>query len=187
MQLLWTGAVPSVQQDVAEVSSTAITPVSEDLEVSEETAPATVTSFLEAPGPVGGLSRHALGSYPVPSRLPKGLASASSDVQNQHNNLVNDSISTVGTFAEKELSEGYGKGSVPFFVGLEPTIIDGQQFDNLFATAPELGPMHSDDSMTRANVDESSRESVIAVSRANALRAVERSQFAALISATTRG
>jgi hypothetical protein len=184
---MWASAVPSVQKDVAEVSSTAITPVTEDMEVSEKTAPATVTSFLDSPGPVGGLSRHALGSYGVPSRRSRGDASASSDVQNKHNSIVNDRISTVGTFAEKELTEGYGKGSTPFFVGLEPTIIDGQQFDNLYATAPELGPMHADDSMTRANVDESVRESVIAVSRANALRAVERSQFAAFISATTRG
>lgn len=85
----------------------------------------------------GGLTATQLASFVLPSMqyAPVPAANTGDAVQAQ----VNDGIATKGTAAAREASGAWGHGTMKVVEGIEPTIVDGQQFggDYFAADRPE--------------------------------------------------
>lgn len=80
----------------------------------------------------GGLSTNTLASHVIPTEKYAPLVTnASEDLFT----ATNKQVSSSGTAAAKELTGEWGHGTFKVVEGIEPTIVDGTQFDNLYFKA----------------------------------------------------
>lgn len=189
MHILWGGGPQPVTPEVSRVSSTAVRVVDDQAPAAvEETRPHDTTGVVTDPRSPGGLTDHQLASFVIPSERAPARLDASSNEQNAHNSIVDDKISVVGHAAAKEARDGYGKGTFKVVVGLQPALIDGTDFLDVYATAPPRPDNHSDLSLTSSALNaDPTIEALIAQSRANTKQAIETSQYSAFIDGMTRG
>lgn len=80
----------------------------------------------------GGLTTHTQASHVIPSeKYSPSIGNSSEDLFT----IVNSRISSAGTAAAREMAGEYGHGTMQVVEGIEPTIVDGQQFDNVYFKA----------------------------------------------------
>jgi hypothetical protein len=85
--------------------------------------------FTSAKHEDGGLTTNTLSSHVTPSeRYIPTITNADQDLFT----ATNSQVSSSGTAAAKELTGRWGHGTFKVVEGIEPTIVDGTQFDNLY-------------------------------------------------------
>jgi hypothetical protein len=83
----------------------------------------------------GGLTERNLASFITPGQ--QGTPIPSAYVNDNPNDIVNNSISSSGTAAEREAAGQWGHGTLTVVEGIEPTIRDGQAFGETYFHAPK--------------------------------------------------
>jgi hypothetical protein len=95
-------------------------------------APPDYNQFTSDSREDGGLTTNTLASHVTATQqyVPT-ITNASEDLFSK----VNDQISSSGTAAAKEMTGQTGHGTMKVVEGIEPTLVDGTQFDNLYFKA----------------------------------------------------
>lgn len=171
------GAVPA---DEAVVRSTTDI-VDQDAPSAEQSHTPDFNEFESDPNPYLGMGSRQKASFVIPSEkyVPATLGATASYEEGIEK--INRQVSSSGTAAAREATGEWGHGTIKSVEGIEPTIVDGQQYGDTFA---KMSPVQSQqgvsDYMTPA--DRADRETVAAdgaTGAANSRRAVQSSQYAA--------
>jgi hypothetical protein len=126
----------------------------------------------------GGLTERNLASYVQPSE--KYIPFQIGDANQQHNEIVNQQVSTSGTAAGREAQGEWGHGTFKVVEGIEPTIVDGREFGPHFFKSTERPDAGSGDYMSpAAPADPATRVGAQAAGVQGARAAVADSQYSA--------
>lgn len=173
--LLYTAGARSKVPDTVENASSTVTVVTDDAP-STMPAPPDTNELRTDPQTDGGLTTHNLSSYVVPREFyHPNIGDANSWGRTQE--ALNSSISTVGSAAQREASGDWGHGTLPYLVGIEPTI-NGTAFNETYfdARTPDIQEGAGAYMTPARQTDDIVAAQTLAQSRRNA-RAAARSQY----------
>ena len=172
-----------VPSDDAAVRSTVTVVTPEEAPAVQEHSPDYNETFTD-PDTGGGLTSRQVASHVVPSVQYVPLTG---DANDDHNAIVNRQVSTSGTAAAKELTGRWGHGTLMSVQGIEPAIVDGQQFTEDYFKAPERTTQEDVRNMMTpaANSEPDTMAAAQTLGEANARAAVNASQYAAFHHAMT--
>lgn len=178
---------PDLPADAEEIRST-VTEV-------DNSAPAAVASegpdynqFLSDHDTEGGLTTRQVASAVTPS-MKAPVRVEGSDLGRVADERVNETYPNGGTAAAREASGEWGHGTLKIVEGIEPTIVDGQQFGGEYFAAGERPINATTDYMTAVSQPDAA---VAATGADNARDAVSQSQtgvniYAAMLSGFQNG
>lgn len=171
------GSVPADEAVVR--STTAI--VDDDAPAAEYDSAPDFNEIETDRNPYLGLTSRQVASHVIPSEQYVPATIGATDSYEAGIERINRQVSSSGTAAAREATGEWGHGTFKAVEGIEPSIVDGQQFGDTFA---KMDPVQSQqgvsDYMTPS--DRSDRETVAADAATGAARsreAVNASQYAA--------
>lgn len=117
-------------RDEAVIRSTTNTVNNDAPPAMQESAP-DYNNFTSDKREDGGLTPNTLASHVVPTEKYSPIQT------NQNTDLysINESLSAKGTAAAREMAGEYGHGTMKVVEGIEPVLVDGTRFDNVYFKA----------------------------------------------------
>ena len=179
------GSVPADEATVR--STTAI--VDQDAPSAEQDGAPDFNETETDHNPYLGLTSRQKASFVIPSEryVPATIGATASYEEGVEK--INRQVSSSGTAAAREASGEWGQGTIKAVEGIEPTIVDGQQYGDTFA---KMTPVESQNGVSQYMTpsDRSDRETVAADAATGAMRArraVNASQYAAFYDGIMKG
>ena len=130
------GRVAPMTRDVDVINSTTQT-VDNDAPVQMADRAPDRNEFVHSTVDAGGLSTNLLASHVTPSlKSPPITGNSGTDFAGP----INSQIATSGTAAQREASGEWGHGTLQITEGIEPTIVDGTQFNESYFAAHKVIP-----------------------------------------------
>ena len=170
-----------VQRDEAVIRSTTNV-IDNDAPSATETASPGFNELENDKSEAGGLTPNQLSSHIEPSqRYVPAIGNASEDLFTD----VNKQVSSSGTAAQREAQGHWGHGTYLAVEGIEPTIVDGQQFkEEYFSAYRPLAPNGSSTDFMLPVIDDPSTNARMALlGRRRAQRARMASAYTAFYAA----
>jgi len=178
--LLFVHGRDGVPADEATVRSTTAI-VDQDAPAAEQSNAPDFNEIETDTNPYLGLTSRQKASFVIPSEQYVPATIGATDSYEAGIERINRQVSSSGTAAAREASGEWGHGTIKAVEGIEPTIVDGQQYGDTFA---KMTPVESQNGVSQymTPADRADRETIAAMAatgKSNAAQAQRASQYAA--------